>query len=89
MHTVIKAECTGCRLCLAPCPVDCIAMVETGETRTHDERKLSAAQYRRRRAARLAREHAAHLEAEPEKAAEDRKHATIARAMQRARERLR
>ena len=24
MHTVIEAECTGCELCLAPCPVDCI-----------------------------------------------------------------
>jgi Na+-translocating ferredoxin:NAD+ oxidoreductase subunit B len=26
MHTVISAECTGCELCVAPCPVDCIIM---------------------------------------------------------------
>ena len=26
MHTVITAECTGCELCVAPCPVDCISM---------------------------------------------------------------
>ena len=27
MHTVIAKECTGCALCLPPCPVDCIVMV--------------------------------------------------------------
>jgi electron transport complex protein RnfB len=27
MHTVIVSECTGCELCVAPCPVDCIVMV--------------------------------------------------------------
>jgi electron transport complex protein RnfB len=26
MHTVITAECTGCELCIAPCPVDCISL---------------------------------------------------------------
>ena len=26
MHTVIVSECTGCELCIAPCPVDCIVM---------------------------------------------------------------
>jgi electron transport complex protein RnfB len=26
MHTVIAAECTGCELCVVPCPVDCINM---------------------------------------------------------------
>jgi electron transport complex protein RnfB len=26
MHTVIASECTGCELCVAPCPVDCITM---------------------------------------------------------------
>jgi electron transport complex protein RnfB len=26
MHTVIASECTGCELCIAPCPVDCITM---------------------------------------------------------------
>jgi electron transport complex protein RnfB len=28
MHTVIADECTGCELCLEPCPVDCIDMIE-------------------------------------------------------------
>jgi electron transport complex protein RnfB len=27
MHTVIIDECTGCDLCVAPCPVDCIDML--------------------------------------------------------------
>ncbi len=27
MHTVIASDCTGCDLCIAPCPVDCIEMV--------------------------------------------------------------
>jgi electron transport complex protein RnfB len=26
MHTIIESECTGCELCVAPCPVDCITM---------------------------------------------------------------
>jgi len=32
MHTVIESECTGCKLCLDPCPVDCILMVPTKES---------------------------------------------------------
>ena len=27
MHTVIESECTGCDLCVEPCPVDCIDML--------------------------------------------------------------
>ncbi|MBI3774642.1 MAG: RnfABCDGE type electron transport complex subunit B [Gammaproteobacteria bacterium] len=27
MHSVIADECTGCELCIPPCPVDCIVMV--------------------------------------------------------------
>jgi electron transport complex protein RnfB len=27
MHTVIIEECTGCDLCVEPCPVDCIDMI--------------------------------------------------------------
>jgi len=87
MHTVIAAECTGCRLCLPPCPVDCIAMVETGETWSHAERARRAGQYRRRHEARDAR-----LVREREKvapaAAEQKKRAAIEKAMQRARQRL-
>ena len=29
MHTVLAAECTGCGLCLPPCPMDCIALMPT------------------------------------------------------------
>ena len=32
MHTVIVAECTGCDLCLEPCPVDCIDMLPVETT---------------------------------------------------------
>jgi electron transport complex protein RnfB len=32
MHTIIEKECTGCELCLPPCPVDCIEMVSIKET---------------------------------------------------------
>ena len=32
MHTVVEPLCTGCELCVAPCPVDCIAMVPVVET---------------------------------------------------------
>jgi len=28
MHTVIVDECTGCDLCVDPCPVDCIDMIQ-------------------------------------------------------------
>jgi electron transport complex protein RnfB len=28
LHTVVAERCTGCELCIAPCPVDCIAMVD-------------------------------------------------------------
>jgi electron transport complex protein RnfB len=27
MHTIVADLCTGCELCIPPCPVDCIAMV--------------------------------------------------------------
>jgi Na+-translocating ferredoxin:NAD+ oxidoreductase subunit B len=32
MHTVIEPHCTGCELCIAVCPVDCISLENvTGE----------------------------------------------------------
>ncbi|MGO4611564.1 RnfABCDGE type electron transport complex subunit B, partial [Variovorax sp. 2RAF20] len=34
MHTVLEDWCTGCDLCVAPCPVDCIAMVPVTAERT-------------------------------------------------------
>ncbi|MFZ9311280.1 MAG: 4Fe-4S dicluster-binding protein, partial [Arenimonas sp.] len=27
MHTVLAELCTGCNLCIPPCPVDCIDIV--------------------------------------------------------------
>lgn len=27
MHTVLTTDCTGCDLCVEPCPVDCIDMI--------------------------------------------------------------
>lgn len=66
-------------------------MVETGETWTHEQRKLRAGQYRRRHAARrerLERERAEQRKVGPERTAEEKKQAAIERAMQRARERL-
>jgi len=30
MHTVLPVLCTGCALCLPPCPVDCISMIRAG-----------------------------------------------------------
>jgi len=34
MHTVLAAACTGCDLCLPPCPMDCIAMVRSSRRAT-------------------------------------------------------
>ena len=62
MHTVLPALCTGCKLCIPPCPVDCIAMVPAGrawsleDARAADERKVA-------RNLRLARTGAAALRA--------------------------
>jgi len=91
MHTVIAAECSGCELCLPVCPVDCIAMVETGTALAPHERLQRAARYRARytaRLARLQRERAQRLAASRARAQERRKRATIARVMERARQRL-
>jgi electron transport complex protein RnfB len=27
MHTIVPSLCTGCELCVPPCPVDCIVMI--------------------------------------------------------------
>jgi electron transport complex protein RnfB len=32
MHTVISELCTGCDLCVEPCPVDCIDMISQSES---------------------------------------------------------
>lgn len=92
MHTVIAGECTGCELCVPVCPVDCIAMREAGALAAPGNRRERAARYRRRflaREARLEREREARAEAARARANERRKHATIARVTERARQRLR
>ena len=52
MHTVIASWCTGCELCLPPCPVDCIELVAVAALPEPD---LSRDRHERR-AARLERE---------------------------------
>ncbi len=94
MHTVIGPECTGCELCLPPCPVDCIAMVSTGRRPTHEERIAGAAHARSRFEARNRRltaqraARAARLAAKRPVRNQEVKRATIARAIERARQRL-
>ena len=68
MHTVVVALCTGCELCIAPCPVDCITMVpraSLAETpaapAAHENRERCLAH--NARIARRARERAALLSA--------------------------
>lgn len=34
MHTIIPELCTGCDLCVEPCPVDCITMQNDNSTAT-------------------------------------------------------
>jgi hypothetical protein len=72
--------------------VDCISIVETGETWTHEERVRRAGQYRRRyeaRKERLELERAEQLAAGRDRAARGRKSATIERVIERASARLR
>ena len=89
MHTVIAAECTGCELCIAPCPVDCIQMVavarDAGTARAlHAKRRFLARQLR------LA--HSRQRTKPPPRGVaatqDNRKQAAVARAMARARARI-
>ena len=93
MHTVIEASCTGCALCLPPCPVDCIDVrsiaprdadaftAATARARQHYEA-------RNRRLLRMQEEQAAKAAAQREIDVGRKKLATIARAVERARQRL-
>lgn len=99
MHTVIGASCTGCELCVAPCPVDCITMADTAPATLWTER--DAQQARTRREARRKRQLRWRAEAGEafaaqgttgtgngqESAAVQRKREIVAAAVQRARER--
>ena len=48
MHTVIQDECTGCELCVEPCPVDCIKMepLKIKENEMERKRKSDIARVR-------------------------------------------
>ena len=54
MHAVIARWCIGCKLCLPPCPVDCIEMVPASGAWTRADAR-SAQQRFRARKARLSR----------------------------------
>lgn len=90
MHTVIAAHCTGCRLCVPPCPVNCIEIREI-EPRQKPLRLAVEADAKRRFAARnlrLAREAGEKALKRERDRADRRKRETVARAIERARQRL-
>ncbi|MGH8599417.1 MAG: RnfABCDGE type electron transport complex subunit B [Burkholderiales bacterium] len=96
MHTVIAAECTGCELCVAPCPVDCISLQPVAAIADAAARRAFAQHSRdrhRARRARLASDRRSHRIAQQRagslpNARQEKKHAAIERAMERARRRL-
>jgi electron transport complex protein RnfB len=58
MHTIIVEECTGCELCIAPCPVDCITMAPAADPENdpaESDAMSHAAQFRGRYVAHVAR----------------------------------
>jgi Na+-translocating ferredoxin:NAD+ oxidoreductase subunit B len=55
MHTVIAELCTGCELCVPPCPVDCIDMAPAAQPAWSDERATVSRQRYESRNARMAR----------------------------------
>ena len=88
MHTVIAAQCTGCRWCVPVCPVDCIAMAPApADILDAEARRERSALYRRRHFARRARRERERIENEIGLDAQSRQDA-VERAMQRARQRL-
>jgi electron transport complex protein RnfB len=98
MHTVIAAECTGCELCLAPCPVDCISLQPAAPAADAETRRAFAHHARDRHRARLTRiarrtqevrlRRSAQTGTGVPAAAQQKKRAAIARAMERARRNL-
>jgi Na+-translocating ferredoxin:NAD+ oxidoreductase subunit B len=94
MHTVIIDACTGCELCIPPCPVDCIQMVAVERSTERSERKARAKRWRASYLARQQRLDAGGITKSASRAqvtsdgADQRKHAAVARALARARERI-
>jgi len=96
MHTVVTELCSGCDLCVPPCPVDCIDMLPaSGEDAIWDRARADAArerfERRRSRQERERRERAERLAARALKAKEDpdaeKKRVIIQAAVERARAR--
>jgi electron transport complex protein RnfB len=92
MHTVIAELCTGCDLCLPPCPVDCIDMIPAPDPAWDQVRADAARDRYRKRLARLERDKAARAAARAQRAAGARhgpeaRRAAIAAAVERARAR--
>ena len=93
MHTVVASACTGCELCVPPCPVDCISIrpipargAEADAAATAEARRRKDA--RNARLARITEEKAAKAAALLEESATRKKRETVARAIERARQRL-
>jgi electron transport complex protein RnfB len=92
MHTVIASACTGCELCVPPCPVDCIALLQAPE-RDASAKRVAALAARRRFEARgkrlrLNEERVQKATAQREALAQRKKQGIVAKAMERARQRL-
>ncbi len=93
MHTVVAASCTGCELCVPPCPVDCIDVRRIPPRDAHalaaaTARAVSHYEARNRRLLRMRQEPTATAAAQRDVDMTRKKHATIARALERARQRL-
>ena len=83
MHAVIESRCTGCELCLPPCPTDCIEMVEADTSESWTSEQANAARSRlEARMRRLNKVQALSLETP-----EDRRRALVVQALERATQR--
>ncbi len=82
MHVVLASLCSGCALCVAPCPVDCITIDAADRTWTKGDADAARARHDARRG-RLA----AIAERSVQRIARERRQASVAAAMARARAR--
>ncbi|SRR6266567_2428450 len=87
MHAVLGDRCTGCKLCLPVCPVDCIVMQTSGRTWTRDDAMRAREHLVARNARLLSRSATARIGVPRGDAAREKRRATIAAALGRARAR--